>query len=119
MLFILPSLGFLPRFRFFETTAQSFAPRLVRWLSVRTCGSREDSRLDEAEFPTASQSACKVFEWTLDDWRAADGASIDALRPFNNWIKRKDQHELLFNWEALASFARRLPTQDQWERASS
>src|SRR5262249_39220193 len=73
----------------------------------------------EAEFPTASQSAYKVFEWTLDDWRAADGASIDALRPFNNWIKRKDQHELLFNWEALASFARRLPTQDQWERASS
>jgi hypothetical protein len=119
MLFILPSLGFLPRFRFFETTAQSFAPWLVRWLTGRTCGSREDSRLDEAEFPTASQSACNVFEWTLDDWRAADGASIDALRPINNWIKPKDQHELLFNWETLAPFARRLPTQKQWERASS
>jgi hypothetical protein len=119
MLFILPSLGFLPRFRFFQTTAQGFAPWLVRRLSPRTCGSREDSRLDEAEFPTASQSACKVFEWTLDDWRAADGASIDALRPFNNWIKPKDQHELLFYGETLASFARRLPTQEQWERASS
>jgi hypothetical protein len=77
------------------------------------------SRLNEAEFPTASQSA--FFEWTLNDWRAADGVPNDcgALRPFKNWMKPKDQHELLFNGETLASFARRLPTQGQRARASS
>jgi hypothetical protein len=60
-----------------------------------------------------------LFEWALVDWRAADGASVDALRPFNNWIKPKDQHELLFNWETLAPLAWRLPTQGQWADASS
>src|SRR5262249_4063047 len=117
-LFGFPSLRFLRRFRFFDTTVRTFAPWLLRWLSQQARILRQvQSRLDEAEFPTASQSA--LFEWTLDDWRAADGASFDALRPFNNWMKPKDQHELLFNWETLASFARRLPTQGQRARASS
>ncbi|HXQ02074.1 MAG TPA: hypothetical protein VN801_03830, partial [Candidatus Udaeobacter sp.] len=117
-LFGFPSLRFLRRFRFFDTTVRPFAPGLLRWLTARARGLRQvQSRLDEAEFPTASQSA--LFEWALDDWRAADGASIDALRPFNNWIKPKDQHELLFNWETLAPFARRPPTQGQWAGASS
>src|SRR5947208_7519294 len=90
-LFGFPSLRFLRRFRFFETTARPFAPWLLRWSSARAGGLRQvQSRLDEAEFPTASQSA--LFEWTLDDWRAADGASFDALRPFINWIKPEDQH---------------------------
>ncbi len=71
-LFGFPSLRFLRRFRFFDTTVRSFAPWLLRWLSAWACDSREViSRLDEAEFPTASQSA--LFEWALDDWRAADG----------------------------------------------
>ena len=119
-LFGFPSLRFLRRFRFFETTVRTFAPWLLRLLSPQADSLRQPkSRLDEAEFPTASQSACKVFEWTLDDWRAADGASIDALRPFNNWIKPKDQHELLLNWETPAAFARRLSTQGQWARASA
>ena len=110
MLFDVPSLRFLRRFSFFDIVMRTFASSLHRWLSARACDSREViSRLDEAEFPTASQSACNLVEWALDDWRAADGASFDALRPPNNWTKPKDQHELLFNWETLASFARRLP----------
>ena len=118
-LFGFPSLRFLRRFRFFETTVRTFAPWLLRLLSPQADSLRQPkSRLDEAEFPTAPQSA--LFEWALDDWRAADGASFDALRPLNNnWIKRKDQHELLFNWETLAPFARRLQTQRQWAHASS
>jgi hypothetical protein len=104
----------------FDTKVRIFAPWLVRWLSPQARTLRQgQSRLDEAEFPTASQSACKLFEWALVDWRAADGASVDALRPFNNWIKPKDQHELLFNWETLAPLAWRLPTQGQWADASS
>jgi hypothetical protein len=113
-LFGLPSLRFLRRFRFFDTKVRTFAPWLLRWLSAPARGLRQvESRLDEAEFPTASQSACKLFEWTLDDWRAADGASLDALRQFNNWMKPKDKHELLFKWETLAPFTRRLQTQGQ------
>src|SRR6266496_1675475 len=89
-LFGFPSLRFLRRFRFFETMARPFAPWLLRWSTAPAGGLRQvQSRLDEAEFPTASQSA--LFEWTLDDWRAADGAS----------------------------FARRLPTPWQRPRASS
>jgi hypothetical protein len=119
-LFGFPSLRFLRRFRFFDTTARTFAPWLLRWLTPQVRSLRQvKSRPEEAEFPTASQSAYKLFEWALDDWRAADGASIDALRPFKQWIKPKDQYELLFNWETLAPFARRLPTQGQWERTST
>ena len=118
MLFDVPSFRFLRRSSFFDIVMRIFASLLHRRLSARACDSREEiSRLDEAEFPTASQSA--LFEWTLDDWRAADGASFDALRPFINWIKPKDQHELLFKWETLASFARRFPTPWQRPRASS
>src|SRR6266496_981087 len=114
-LFGFPSLRFLRRFRFFDTTVRSFALWLLRCLSPQARRLRQvQSRLDEAEFPTASQSA--LFEWALDDWRAADGVpnAFGTLRPYNNWTKRKDQHELLFNWETLAPLARRLPT--PWQR---
>src|SRR6266705_6374370 len=112
--FDLPSPRFLRRFRLFETMMRSFASSLLRWLIAPAYGSRQmHFRLNEAEFPAASQSACKLFEWTLSDSRAADGASIDALRPFNNWFKLKDQHELLFIRETLAPSARRSPTQGQ------
>jgi len=118
MLFDVPSFRFLRRSSFFDIVMRTFASLLHRRLSARACDSREEiSRLDEAEFPTASQSA--LLEWALDDWRAADGASLDALRQFNNWTKRKDQYELLFNWETLAPFARRFPTPWQWPRASA
>jgi hypothetical protein len=110
--FDLPSLRFLRRFGFFETMMRSSASSLLRWLSAPAYGSRQvHFRLDEAEFPAASQSACKLFERTLADSRAADGASIDALRPFNNWVKLKDHYELLFIRETPAPFARRVPPQ--------
>ncbi len=118
MLFDIPSLRFLKRFRFFDAKVRPFAPWLFRCLSAPARGLRQvQSRLNEAEFPTASQSP--MFEWALDDWRAADGASIDALRPCNNRMKPKDQYELLFNWETLAPFAWRLPAQRQCARASA
>jgi len=119
-LFGFPSLRFRRRFRFFDTTVRPFAPWLLRWLIVRVRGlGQVKSLLDEAEFPTASQSA--LFEWALDDWRAADGVpnAFGTLHPYNNWTKRKDQHELLFNGQTFASFARRLPTPWQRSRASS
>lgn len=94
---------------------RTFASSLLRWLSARACGSRQlHFRLREAEFSSALQSACKLFEWTLGDSRATDGASIDALRPSNNWVNLKDQHELLLIRETPAPFARRVPTPGQW-----
>jgi len=118
--FDLPSLRFLRRFRFFETVMRTFASWLLRWMSALACDSRQmHFRLKEAEFPVASQGAYKLFEWTLSDSHAADGASIDALRPFKNWVKLKDQHELLFIWETLAPSAQRFPTQGQRPLAPS
>src|SRR6266480_7487014 len=112
--FDLPGLRFLRRFRFFETMMRTFASSLLRWLSARACGSRQlHFRLREAEFSSASQSACKLFEWTLGDSRAADRASIDALRPLNNWVKLRNQHELLFISETPTPFARRGAAQGQ------
>src|SRR4029450_12954732 len=120
MLFNVPSLRFPRRSSFSDTVMRTFASSLRRWLSAGARDSREViSRLDEAEFPTASQSA--LFEWALDDWRAADGVpnAFGTLRPYNNWTKRKDQHELLFNWKTLTPFAWWLPTPWQRSRASS
>src|SRR5438046_10258806 len=75
--FDLPSLRFLRRFGFFETMMRSSASSLLRWLSAPAYGSRQGHfRLDEAEFPAALQSACKLVERTLADSRAADGASV-------------------------------------------
>src|SRR5437762_2137215 len=120
ILFDPPGLRFLRRFRFFETMMRTFASSLLRWLSARACGWRQlHFRLHEAEFSSASQSACKLFEWTLGDSHAADGASIDALRPSNNWVNLKAQHELLLIRETLAPFAWRVPTPEQWPRALS
>jgi hypothetical protein len=60
-----------------------------------------------------------MFERTLGGSHAVDRASIDALRLFNNWVNRKDQHELLFIWETLAPLTRGGPTQKQWPLARS
>ena len=112
--FDLPSPRLLRRFRSFETRMRTFASSLLRCLRTPACDSRQvHFRLNEVEFPAASQSACKLFEWTLGDSRAADRASIDALRSFNNWVKLKNQYELLFKWETLRPFARRGPPQGQ------
>src|SRR5437899_9780583 len=107
--FDLPSIRFLRRFRFLEPVLQTVAASLFRCLSAPARALREvHFRHDEAEFPLASQSACKKFDWTLDDSRAADGVPnlFGALRPFNNWTKIKDQHELLFIRKTLTPLAR-------------
>src|SRR6266513_828143 len=118
--FDLPSPRFLRRFRFFGTMMRTSAFSLLRWLSAPACSSRQvHFRLNETEFPVASQSACKMFERTLGGSHAADRASIDALRLFNNWVNLKDQHELLFIRETLAPRARWVPTQRQWPLALS
>src|SRR6266403_4909176 len=112
--FDLPSVRFLRRFRFLELMLQTVAASLLRCLSAPAHALRRvHFRHDEAEFPSALQSACKKFDWTLDNSRAADGVPnlFGALRPFNNWIKTKDQHELLFIRKTLTPPARWGPTQ--------
>src|SRR5436305_14341836 len=65
------------------------------------------SQHDEVEFPVASQTDCNL--WTFRDSRAADRASLDALRPLNNLIT-EDQHELTFIRATPAPRARSLST---------
>ena len=112
--FDLPSVRFLRRFRFLELMLQTFAASLFRSLSAPAYALRQvRSRYDEAEFPSASQSACNKFDSTLDESRATDGVPslFGALRPFNNWTKPKNQHELLFIRNTLTPLARWGPTQ--------
>ena len=113
-IFDLPSVRFLQRFRFLELKLQTFAASLFRSLSVPACAlKRAYSRHDEAEFPSASQSAWNEFDSALDESRAADGVPsfFGALRPFDNWKTVKDQHELLFIRKTPTPLARWGPTQ--------
>jgi len=117
--FDLPSVRFLRRFRFLEPMLQTFAASLLRCLSAPACGLRQvNFRHDEAEFPSALRSACKKFDWTLDDSRAADGVPnvFGALRPVNHWKTLKDQHELLFIRKTLTPLSRWGPTQQREPR---
>src|SRR6476660_3416631 len=112
--FDLPSVRFLQRFRFLEPMLQTFAALLFRLLSAPACALRQvRSRLDEAEFPSASQSACNKFDSALDESRAKDGVPslFGALRPFDNWKTVKDQHELLFIRKTPTPLARWGPAQ--------
>src|SRR5215472_3225150 len=112
--FDLPSVRLPRRFRFLEPMLQTFAASLFRWLSAPASALRQvHSRYDEAEFPSASQSACNKFDWALDESRATDGVPsfFGALRPFDNWKTVKDQHELLFIGKTPTPFARWGPTQ--------
>ena len=112
-IFDLPSVRFLQRFRFLELRLQTFAASLFRSLSVPVCALRRvHSRYDEAEFPSASQSACK-FDSALDESRATDGVPtlFGALRPLDNWKIVKDQNELLFIRKTPTPLARWGPTQ--------
>ena len=112
--FDLPSVRFLRRFRFLQQMLQKLLASLFRWLSAPVCASRQvRSRYDEAEFPSASQSAWNEFDSAIYESRATDGVPslFGALRPFNNWKTVKDQHELLFIRKTLTPLARRGPTQ--------
>ena len=113
-IFDLPSVRFLQRFRFLQLRLQTFAASLFRSSSVPACALRRaHSRYDEAEFPSASQSAWNEFDSALDESRATDGVPslFGALRPFNNWKTVKDQHELLFIRKTPTPLARWGPTQ--------
>ena len=113
-IFDLPSVRFLQRFRFLELMLQTFAASLFRSLSVRACALRRvRSRYDEAEFPSASQSAWNEFDSALDESRATDGVPnhFGALRHLDNRKIVKDQNELLFIRKTLTPPARWGPTQ--------
>jgi hypothetical protein len=113
-IFDLPSVRFPQRFRLLELRLQTFAASVFRSLSAPACAPRRAySRYDEAEFPSASQSACYKFDSALDESRATDGVPslFGALRPFDNWKIVKDQHELLFIRKTLTPPARWGPTQ--------
>ena len=113
-IFDLPSVRFLQRFRFLELMLQTFAAWLFRSLSAPVCASRQvHSRYDEAEFPSASQSAWNEFDSALDESRATDGVPnlFGALRPIDNWKTVKDQHELLFIRKTPTPLARWGPPQ--------
>ena len=115
-----PGVRFDRRFRFFEIMMRGFASSVLGWLAGAACGSKRiHFRRNEMEFPAASQNACNVLERALRGSDAADGASIDALRLFNNWINIEDQHELSFIRETLAPFARRSPTKGRSAFASA
>src|SRR5215471_10819204 len=112
--FDLPSVRFLQRSRVLQLMLQTFAALLFRSLSAPACALRRGhSRYDEAEFPSASRSACNKFDSALDESRATDGVPslFGALRPFDNWKLVKDQHELLFTRKTLTPLARWGPTQ--------
>ena len=69
------------------------------------------SRHDEAEFPTVSRRIRILLQRTSLGLRAKDGVPDNdgALRPSNNWVNLKDNHELAFIGETLAPLARRFP----------
>lgn len=94
-----------------------FASSLLGWLTVTAFGSIF-FRPDEAEFPTAPQTACNLLERTKRGSRAADSAPSDALRPPNNRLNIQDQYELSFIRETLAPFAWRFSTEGRSPRAA-
>ncbi len=94
----------------FDTMVRPLASPLIRCLTGAAHGSRRvHFRREEAEFPVASQNACRLLEGPFRGRRAAGCASIGALRPFNNSVNLEDQHEISFTRETFAAFARRVP----------
>src|SRR5262245_8083643 len=113
-IFDLPSVRFLQRFRLLELMLLTFAARVFRSLIAPACRLRRvHSRYDEAEFPSASRSACNKSDSTLDESRATDGVPslFGTLRPFDNWKTVEDQHELLLIRKTPTPLARWGPTQ--------
>src|SRR5205085_5322701 len=97
---------------------RGFSSSRFNWLSVADCISRRFYfRRDEAEFPAASSRSggtCNL--WTSRGSRAVDRASLDALRPLNNWANTEDQNEFLSTGETPAPLARSVSTKG-WPRA--
>ena len=83
---------------------------LFRWLTgADGLLARINFRYHEAEFPVATQTACQLLPGALWGSRARDRASIDALRPNNNWVKPEDQYDISIIGEKWPAFAWRLP----------
>jgi hypothetical protein len=107
MFFDNPALRFSRRLSFCQIRMRYFASLLVRWLTgakghcLRNC-----SRRHEAEFPAATQIADQRLFFGS---RAADCASIDALRPNYNWVELEDKHDISLIGEKWPAIARRLP----------
>ena len=93
---------------------RGFSSSRFDWLTTADCILRRNYfRRDEAEFPTASSrdgGTCNLLGETFRGSRAMDRASLDALRPLNNWANIKDQHELLSTGETPAPWARSVST---------
>ncbi|HWM23219.1 MAG TPA: hypothetical protein VNP98_00215 [Chthoniobacterales bacterium] len=117
MFFVNPGVRFSRRFSFFQIQMRSFASRLFRWLTGADAHPfRNYSRRLEAEFPPATQIADQLLFFGS---RAADRASIDALRPNYNWVELEDQHDISIIGEKWPAFARRLPQKGRQSPALS
>jgi hypothetical protein len=102
----------------FSIMMRIYASSLFRWLTVAAGGST-CFRLYEAEFPLAWQNACNLLSGAFPGPRAADRAPSGALRPINNWLNIKNQHELSFIRKTSAPFAWRFSTKGRSSRAVS
>src|SRR5205814_222545 len=95
-----------------KSMKRGFSSSRFDWLTMAGCILRRFYfRHDEAEFPTAlfrDGGICNL--WTSRGSRAADRASLDALRPLNNWVNTEDHHELLSTGETPAPWARPVST---------
>src|SRR5437868_12365756 len=93
---------------------RGFSSSRFDWLTMAVCISRRFYfRHHEAEFPTASSrngGICSLLGETFRGSRAADRASLDALRPLNNSVNTEDHHELLSTGETPARWARSVST---------
>ena len=103
---------------------RSFGSSLLRSLTMMLYGSRRvrSRQEEETEFPVASSrdgGTGNLLERTFRGRRAADRASLDALRPSNHWVNIEDQYELSFIREAFAPVARRLSTSARCPWAST
>ena len=85
---------------------RGFSSSRFDWLTTAGCILRRFYfRHNEAEFPAAwsrSGGICSLLGETSRGSRAVDRASLDALRPLNNWVNTKDHHELLSTGETPA-----------------
>jgi hypothetical protein len=110
MFFDNPAVRFSRRLSFYQIRMRYFASLLFRWLTgTDGLSVRIDFRCHEAEFPAATQTAYQLLVRTFLGSRAADCASIDALRPNYNWVKPEDQYDISIIREKWPAFARRLP----------
>src|SRR4051812_1044642 len=105
MFFTYPGVRFSPRIR--RVFGRMFAPLLICWRSHAARRSlRRWTRPRAAEFPAATRTAYERLEGIFRDLRAADRASIDALRPNCNSVNTEDLYGISIIREGLAPWAR-------------